>query len=186
MNRIAGLSGKDLTNAPKQDLRTWLGQLDAADELQVIKGANREEEIGGIVDVHQRQTGNRAVLFDDVPGYPERLSGGRQHPHLGQAHQAELGLAPDASDMALVNYRRKYMKEGKTIPPVTVPTARAAETSPRRRREPAFNSGAEMARARRRLLYRHRLHGDHAASRHRLDQLRRSTGCRCMTATSPP
>ena len=43
MNRPAELSAKNLTNAPKQDLRTWLGQMDAADELQLIKGANREE-----------------------------------------------------------------------------------------------------------------------------------------------
>ena len=50
MNRVAELSSKTLTNAPKQDLRTWLGQIEAAGELQVIKGANREEEIGGIVD----------------------------------------------------------------------------------------------------------------------------------------
>src|SRR3981081_2807392 len=69
MNRAAELSSKSLTNAPKQDLRTWLGQIEAAGELQVIKGADREEEIGGIVDFYQRQTGNQAVLFDDVPGY---------------------------------------------------------------------------------------------------------------------
>src|SRR6201993_4611843 len=67
---IAEFASKSLSNAPKQDLRTWLGQMEAAGELQLIKGANREEEIGGIVDVYQRQSGNRAVLFDDVPGYP--------------------------------------------------------------------------------------------------------------------
>src|ERR1700724_2562239 len=70
MNGAAEFSSKSLTNAPKQDLRTWLGQIEAAGELQVIKGADREEEIGGIVDFYQRQTGNQAVLFDDVPGYP--------------------------------------------------------------------------------------------------------------------
>ena len=35
-----------------------------------MRGANREEEIGGIVDIYQRKTGNPAVLFDDIPGYP--------------------------------------------------------------------------------------------------------------------
>src|SRR5437899_736053 len=122
MNRLAEFQGKDLTNAPKQDLRTWLGQMDAADELQLIKGADREREIGGIVDVYQRQAGNRAVLFDDVPGYP---SGYRVVANIltsVKRIKLTLGLPPDASDMALVNYWRKYMKEGKTIPPVTVPT----------------------------------------------------------------
>ncbi|HXW49627.1 MAG TPA: hypothetical protein VEK31_09310, partial [Xanthobacteraceae bacterium] len=38
-------------------------------ELQDIKGAEREREIGGVVDIYQRRIGNKAVLFD-IPGYP--------------------------------------------------------------------------------------------------------------------
>ncbi len=122
MNRAAEISSTGLTNAPKQDLRTWLGQIEAAGELQVIKGANREEEIGGIVDFYQRQAGNQAVLFDDVPGY---ASGYRVLANILTSIRRinlTLGLPLEASNMALVNYWRKYMKEGKTIPPVTVPT----------------------------------------------------------------
>src|SRR6266567_7110451 len=122
MNRPAEFSAKDLTNAPKQDLRTWLGQMDAADELQLIKGANREEEIGGIVDVYQRQTGNRAVLFDDIPGYP---SGHRVVANIltsVKRIKLTLGLSPDITAMELVGFWRKYMKEGKTLPPLEVPT----------------------------------------------------------------
>src|SRR6202047_3750598 len=122
MNRAAELSSKSLTNAPKQDLRTWLGQIEAAGELQVIKGADREEEIGGIVDFYHRQTGNQAVLFDDVPGY---ASGYRVLANIltsVRRIKLTLGLPLDAPDMALVAYWRKYMKEGKSIPPVTVPT----------------------------------------------------------------
>src|SRR5260370_8271388 len=129
MNRAAELSSKNLTNAPKQDLRTWLGQIDAAGELQVIKGADREEEIGGIVDFYQRQTGNQAVLFDDVPGY---ASGHRVLANIltsVRRIKLTLGLPLDASDMALGNYWRKYMKEGKTLPPLTVPTGRPMQTS---------------------------------------------------------
>src|SRR6266705_5461557 len=122
MNRPAEFSARDLTNAPKQDLRTWLGQMDADDELQLIKGANREEEIGGIVDVYQRQAGNQAVLFDDVPGF---ASGYRVLANIltsVKRIKLTLGLPGDASDMALISYWRKYMKDDKTIPPVTVPT----------------------------------------------------------------
>src|SRR3979490_299319 len=118
MNRAAEFSSQSLTNAPKQDLRTWLGQIEAAGELQVIKGADREEEIGGIVDVYQRQTGNKAVLFDDVPGY---AAGYRVLANILTSLKRiklTLGLPLDASDMALVNYWRTYMK-GKTIPAVT-------------------------------------------------------------------
>src|ERR1700757_3897443 len=114
MNR-AEFAPRDLTNAPKQDLRTWLGQIEAAGELQVIKGADREEEIGGIVDFYQRHTGNQAVLFDGGPGY---ASGYRVLANIltsVRRIKLTLGLPLDASDMALVNYWRKYMKEGKTI-----------------------------------------------------------------------
>ena len=70
MNRPDDQSARTLANAPKQDLRTWLAQMEAAGELQLVRGANREDEIGGIVDFYQRQTNNKAVLFDDIPGYP--------------------------------------------------------------------------------------------------------------------
>src|SRR6266508_838342 len=96
--------------------------LEAAGELQTIKGAEREEEIGGIVDFYQRQTGNRAVLFDDIPGYP---SGYRIVANIltsTKRIKLTLGLPTDATDMDLVNFWRRYMKEAKTIPPVTVPT----------------------------------------------------------------
>src|SRR3977135_696408 len=92
MNRPSQFSAKDLTNAPKQDLRTWLDQMDAADELQLIKGANRDEEIGAIVDFYQRQTGNRAVLVADTHA------------------------------MELIVFWRRYMNEAKTLPPLEVPT----------------------------------------------------------------
>ena len=54
----------------KQDLRAWIAQLRAAGEVEDIKGAEREREIGGIVDIYQRRIGNKAVLFDDIPGFP--------------------------------------------------------------------------------------------------------------------
>src|SRR6266496_3861235 len=105
MNRPAELSTKTLTNAPKQDLRTWLAQMEAADELQVVRGADREQEIGGIVDVYQRQTGNRAVLFDDIPGY---TSGYRVVANIltsTRRIKLTLGLPADATDMDLVQFR---------------------------------------------------------------------------------
>ena len=53
-----------------QDLRSWLARMEAAGELQHVSGAERMEEIGGIVDIYQRKMGRQALLFDDVPGYP--------------------------------------------------------------------------------------------------------------------
>src|SRR6516225_12327155 len=58
------------TQSSRQDLRSWLAALRAAGEVQEISGAERESEIGGIVDLYMRKMGNPAVLFDDIPGYP--------------------------------------------------------------------------------------------------------------------
>src|SRR5207248_1923139 len=122
MNRPTEHSVTALTNAPKQDLRTWLAQMEAANELQVVRGANREEEIGGIVEFYQRQTGNRAVLFDDIPGYP---SGYRVVANILTSTsriKMTLGLPSNATNMDLIAFWRRYMKENKNTPPVTVPT----------------------------------------------------------------
>ena len=104
----------------RQDLRTWLDQLRAAGEVQEISGAERETEIGGIVDLYMRKMGNRAVLFDDVPGYP------RGHRILANILTSvrrinlTLGLPIDGSAIELVSFWRKYMKEAKSIAPVAV------------------------------------------------------------------
>ena len=70
-----------------KDLRDWIARVEAAGELKVIKGAEPKEEIGGIVDIYMRKMGNPAVMFDEVPGYPEGPPRHRQHPDLGAAHQ---------------------------------------------------------------------------------------------------
>jgi 4-hydroxy-3-polyprenylbenzoate decarboxylase len=104
----------------KQDLRSWIAAMEAHGEIQHVTGANREEEIGGIVDFYQRKTGNRAVLFDEVPGYPKghrviaNILTSIRRIHL------TLGNSPDASALELVHYWRRYMKEAKAIPPSTV------------------------------------------------------------------
>ncbi len=106
---------KKPTAKARQDLRAWIAQLRASGELQDIKGAEREKEIGGIVDIYQRRIGNKAVLFDDVPGFP------RGHRILANILTSvrriniTLGLPPDASAVELVHYWRRYMKEARAI-----------------------------------------------------------------------
>src|SRR3977135_3154352 len=108
------------SNAPKQDLRAWLAQMEAAGEVTHISGAEREREIGGIVDIYQRKIGNPAVLFDDIPGYP------KGHRILAKILTSNprtnrtMGNPGDGSEIELVRHWRRYMKEAKTIPPVVV------------------------------------------------------------------
>src|SRR5512139_2643290 len=118
--RAAKRAGKKPLAASKQDLRAWLEALRAAGEVQEINGAEREAEIGGIVDLYMRKMGNPAVLFDDVPGYP------RGHRILANILTSvrrinlTLGIPIEGSAVELVSYWRKYMKEAKSIAPTTV------------------------------------------------------------------
>src|SRR6266568_7487809 len=118
--RGAKRAPKKTPTPSKQDLRAWIDALRAAGEVQDISGAEREKEIGGIVDLYMRRMGNRAVLFDDVPGYP------RGHRILANILTSvrrinlTLGMPIDGSPIELVSYWRRYMKEAKSIAPVTV------------------------------------------------------------------
>ena len=165
---------KKASAVSKQDLRAWIEALRAAGEVQEINGAEREAEIGGIVDLYMRKMGNPAVLFDDIPGYP------RGHRILANILTSvrrinlTLGMPIDGSAIELVSYWRKYMKEARSIAPVTVKSGPLLENVRSGKDvEHPEHSDAAMARARWRLLHRHRLHGDHEGSRYRLDQLRR-------------
>ena len=67
------------------------------------------------------------MLFDDVPGYP---SGYRVLANIltsTKRIKMTLGLPADATDMDLIAFWRKYMKDDKTIPPVQVPTGLVLE-----------------------------------------------------------
>ena len=113
----------------KQDLRTWIADMEAAGEVQHISGADREEEIGGIVDFYQRKTGNPCVLFDDIPGYP------RGHRVLSNILTSvrriniTLGIPADESEIGLVHHWRRYMKDAPTVAPSNVKTGALLENS---------------------------------------------------------
>ena len=103
-----------------KDLRDWIGEIEAAGELQRVSGAEREEEIGGIVDIYQRRMGNPAVLFDAIPGYP---AGYRVLSNLLTSVpriNIALGKPPQASEMELIRYWRDHMKPSPSVDPVAV------------------------------------------------------------------
>ena len=105
---------------------------------------------------------------------PQGLPHPRQHPHLEPPHQHDDGQSGgrqrDRAGQALAALH----EGGQDLPAGRGEERRAAgERQDRRRHRPVQDPGAEVARARRRLLHRHRRHGGDEGSRHRLDQLRR-------------
>ena len=117
--------------------------MEAAGEVTHISGAEREREIGGIVDIYQRKIGNPLVLFDDIPGYPK---GHRILANLLTSIRRinmTMGNPADGTEIELVRHWRKYMKEAKTIPPVRWRAARSWRTS-----RPATTSTCSRSRCR--------------------------------------
>src|SRR5215831_5980025 len=120
MNTFVDARATEVANSSRQDLRVWLAEMEAAGEVKHVHGADREKEIGGIVDIYQRRIGNLLVLFDDIPGYPK---GYRILANLLTSIRRinmTMGNPADGTEIELVRHWRKYMKEAKTIPPVEV------------------------------------------------------------------
>lgn len=53
-----------------EDLRGWLERVDKAGELEKIKGAHWDTEIGCLTTMNWRRKPSPALLFSDIPGYP--------------------------------------------------------------------------------------------------------------------
>src|SRR5256885_14562996 len=51
------------------DLREWLKKIDEIGELQVVTGANTEEDIGMATELLGRTRPSKATIFDEIVGY---------------------------------------------------------------------------------------------------------------------
>jgi UbiD family decarboxylase len=112
-----------------QDLRDWIAQMDEAGELLRISGADREREIGGIVDIAMRKMGRPAVLFEDVPNYKP---GFRVLANLFTSVKRialTLGLPENTSQVGLVRFWRDYMRDMPMIMPTEVDTGALLENT---------------------------------------------------------
>jgi 4-hydroxy-3-polyprenylbenzoate decarboxylase len=54
-----------------KDLRDWLAAVESLGELQVVKGADWDLEIGCISEINYRRRPNPAQLFDEIKGSPK-------------------------------------------------------------------------------------------------------------------
>ena len=52
------------------DLRSWLQLVEGLGEVHHVPGAHWDLEIGAVSEANYRRPSPRALLFDDVPGYP--------------------------------------------------------------------------------------------------------------------
>ena len=117
--------------------------MEAAGEVTHISGAEREREIGGIVDIYQRKIGNPAVLFDDIPGYPKGFRILANILTSIRRINMTMGNPADGSEIELVKHWRKLHEGGQDHPAGRGEERRAAgERQDRRRHRPVQDSGA--------------------------------------------
>ena len=112
-----------------QDLRDWLAHMEAAGELLKVSGADREREIGGVIDIAMRKMGRQAVLFDKVPGYDPSFRVVANLFTSVKRIALTLGLPGDTSEVELVRYWRDYMRNAPTLPPKQVNTGPLMENT---------------------------------------------------------
>lgn len=84
------------------DIRAWIDAVDREQDLKRIKGAEADTEIGVISELFQSQMGGPALLFEEIPGYP---NGGRILSNSMTSDRRlalTLGLPQDLSGTGLV------------------------------------------------------------------------------------
>jgi UbiD family decarboxylase len=91
---------------PLLSLRSFISDLEEMNELTPVSGAHWDLEIGAIAELNYRQPNAKALLFDDIPGYPSghRVLTGS----TGSARRLgrTLRLGDDLDDAAVVERLR--------------------------------------------------------------------------------
>jgi len=103
------------------DLREFLARADSAGEVMRVQGADWNLEMGTLAEiVYHARPQPPAILFEDVPGYPEgmRLVSGATNSSKRLA--ITLGLPVPDAPLDVVRAYRDRMKSHRPIPPKTV------------------------------------------------------------------
>src|SRR3990172_3919709 len=111
------------------DLRQWLAKAEEIGELETVRGAHWDLELGVITEIVGRQRGKPAVLFDDIPGYP---SGYRVLVNAVSSRNRlalAMGLPPGPGEMDLVREWRRRSKETPLQPPRVVDSGPVMENA---------------------------------------------------------
>lgn len=101
-------------------LRGWLEEVERLGQLQVVHGANVEEEIGAATDVLQHVEESPAVVFDQVPGYDPSFRVLVNSFGATDRIAMTLGLPIGQSKMAVSEAWRQKFRNVSSLPPVDV------------------------------------------------------------------
>lgn len=100
------MSKTDQTNVGFDDLRQWLEGVASTGELQHVKGAHWDLELGGLAEMQERRLGNPALLFDEIPGYPTGFRVLTNSMMSDRRIAYTLGANPESTALDIVQYWR--------------------------------------------------------------------------------
>src|SRR5437879_2392411 len=105
---------------PHRDLREFLSRIEGAGELLRVPGAHWNLEMGTLAEAVNERPNPPAVLFQDVPGYPQgfRVLSGSTNSMKRLA--ITLGFPVPAHPLDVVRAYRDRMKTHRPIPPRVV------------------------------------------------------------------
>ena len=106
------------------DLRAWIEHMRELGEIDDVSGADAQLEIGAISQLNVKRAGSRALLFDDIPGYPAGWRVMSCSTSSPRRLSSILRLGDESSHQALVQKLRgkpaQWLAAAKDFAPVTV------------------------------------------------------------------
>ncbi len=97
---------KTLKSSGARDLRQWLQAAEALNELQIVKGADWNLEIGAISELNYRRRPNKAQLFDEIMGHAQGFRVLTASMSSPRRMAMTFGLSSELDDQALVQALR--------------------------------------------------------------------------------
>ncbi|HEY9532319.1 MAG TPA: UbiD family decarboxylase, partial [Burkholderiales bacterium] len=104
----------------RDPLRTALARFEAAGELLRIHGANWNLEMGALAEIVYRRPNPPAILFEDIPGYPNGFRAMSGATNSAKRLAIVLGFPEPSHPLDVVRAYRDRMKTHKPVPPRTV------------------------------------------------------------------
>ncbi len=104
-------------NFAYNDLRDWIDQVDKMGQLQKVKGATWQEDIGMISEIVGHTRGSPAVLVDEIPGHKPGYRVLVNSFHSLQRIALTLGLPTDADTWTALRLWQERIKRAQPIEP---------------------------------------------------------------------
>jgi len=114
-------------STPPLTIRAFIDRLEGLAELKKIHGADWHLEIGAITEVSASLSDSKALLFDEIKGYPKGFRVITNALASQKRSALALGIDPALSGVHLVEALKERLENLEFIPPKNVPSGAVLE-----------------------------------------------------------